>query len=80
VAEIRAFFAVHRQAGTIPAGVHLELTHEDVTECTGGSAGITSRRLSDRYRTLCDPRLNAGQALEIAFELGGILGAGAQAA
>ena len=80
VAEIRHFFAVHRQAGTVPAGVHLELTHEDVTECVGGSEKITNRRLHDRYRTLCDPRLNAHQALEIAFELGGILEAGAQAA
>jgi 3-deoxy-7-phosphoheptulonate synthase len=80
VAEIRTFFAVHREAGTVPAGVHLELTHEDVTECMGGSERITSRRLSDRYRTLCDPRLNARQALEIAFELGGILEAGAHAA
>jgi 3-deoxy-7-phosphoheptulonate synthase len=80
VAEIRQFFAVHRQVGTVPAGIHLELTHEDVTECIGGSEKITSRRLRDRYRTLCDPRLNAHQALEIAFELGGILEAGAQAA
>ena len=80
VAEIRGFFAVHRDAGTVPAGIHLELTHEDVTECVGGSERITSRGLRDRYRTLCDPRLNAHQALEIAFELGGILEAGARAA
>jgi 3-deoxy-7-phosphoheptulonate synthase len=80
VAEIRQFFAVHRRAGTVPAGIHLELTHEDVTECVGGSEKITRRRLGDRYRTLCDPRLNAHQALEIAFEVGAILEAGAQAA
>jgi 3-deoxy-7-phosphoheptulonate synthase len=79
VAEIREFFAVHRRAGTVPAGIHLELTHEAVTECVGGSEKITNRRLRDRYRTLCDPRLNARQALEIAFEVGAILEGGAHA-
>ena len=67
LAEVRGFFDVHRAEGTYPGGVHFELTGEDVTECTGGAQAITDHALSERYHTACDPRLNAGQALELAF-------------
>ena len=65
--EIRGFFAVHRAEGTHPGGVHLEMTGKDVTECTGGARAITEMDLHDRYHTYCDPRLNADQAMELAF-------------
>lgn len=65
--EIRGFFAVHRAEGTHPGGMHLELTGQDVTECTGGARAIADEDLSSRYHTHCDPRLNAAQALELAF-------------
>ena len=53
--------------GTIPGGVHFEMTGQDVTECTGGVRAVTDEDLSDRYHTACDPRLNASQSLELAF-------------
>jgi 3-deoxy-7-phosphoheptulonate synthase len=59
LAEIKGFFAVHAQEGTVPGGVHLELTQEDVTECLGGGDPIEDHHLEARYRALCDPRLNA---------------------
>jgi 3-deoxy-7-phosphoheptulonate synthase len=65
--EIRSFFAVHRAEGTYAGGVHLEMTGRDVTECTGGAQSIQEADLSSRYDTKCDPRLNASQALELAF-------------
>jgi 3-deoxy-7-phosphoheptulonate synthase len=65
--EVREFFAVHASEGTIPGGVHFEMTGKDVTECTGGVRAVTEENLSDRYHTACDPRLNAAQALELAF-------------
>ncbi|EYD73538.1 2-keto-3-deoxy-D-arabino-heptulosonate-7- phosphate synthase II [Rubellimicrobium mesophilum DSM 19309] len=65
--EVREFFAVHNAEGTIPGGVHFEMTGKDVTECTGGVRAVTDEDLSDRYHTACDPRLNASQALELAF-------------
>ena len=65
--EIKGFFAVHRAEGTHPGGIHLELTGQDVTECTGGAQDISDENLSDRYHTHCDPRLNAYQALELSF-------------
>ena len=65
--EVREFFAVHKAEGTIPGGVHFEMTGKDVTECTGGVRAVTDEDLSDRYHTACDPRLNASQALELAF-------------
>ncbi|TNC71954.1 class II 3-deoxy-7-phosphoheptulonate synthase [Rubellimicrobium roseum] len=65
--EVREFFAVHNGEGTIPGGVHFEMTGKDVTECTGGVRAVTDEDLSDRYHTACDPRLNASQALELAF-------------
>jgi 3-deoxy-7-phosphoheptulonate synthase len=67
VGEIRAFFAVHQAEGTHAGGLHLEMTGKDVTECTGGARAVSAQDLGDRYHTFCDPRLNAEQALEIAF-------------
>ncbi|MBO6854015.1 MAG: 3-deoxy-7-phosphoheptulonate synthase class II [Marivivens sp.] len=65
--EVREFFQVHNAEGTIPGGVHFEMTGKDVTECTGGVRAVTDEDLSDRYHTACDPRLNASQSLELAF-------------
>ena len=65
--EVRDFFAVHDSEGTIPGGVHFEMTGKDVTECTGGLRALGDADLSDRYHTACDPRLNASQSLELAF-------------
>jgi 3-deoxy-7-phosphoheptulonate synthase len=65
--EVREFFAVHQAEGTVPGGVHFEMTGKDVTECTGGLRAVTDEDLSDRYHTACDPRLNASQSLELAF-------------
>lgn len=65
--ELREFFAVHQAEGTYPGGVHLEMTGEDVTECTGGAYQISEHDLTQRYKTQCDPRLNADQVLELAF-------------
>jgi 3-deoxy-7-phosphoheptulonate synthase len=64
---VQEFFAVHRAEGTIPGGVHFEMTGLDVTECVGGVKAVTYEDLSDRYHTACDPRLNASQSLELAF-------------
>ena len=65
--EVRGFFAVHKAEGTHPGGVHFEMTGENVTECVGGAEAIGDEDLSSRYHTACDPRLNANQALELAF-------------
>jgi 3-deoxy-7-phosphoheptulonate synthase len=65
--EVETFFDVHRAEGTYPGGLHVEMTGKNVTECTGGAQLITEMDLSDRYHTHCDPRLNASQALELAF-------------
>jgi 3-deoxy-7-phosphoheptulonate synthase len=65
--EVKGFFAVHKAEGTHAGGVHFEMTGQDVTECVGGTQAITEARLGDRYHTHCDPRLNATQALELAF-------------
>jgi 3-deoxy-7-phosphoheptulonate synthase len=67
LSEVREFFAVHAAEGTIPGGVHFEMTGKDVTECTGGLRAVSDEDLSDRYHTACDPRLNASQSLELAF-------------
>jgi 3-deoxy-7-phosphoheptulonate synthase len=67
LSEVSRFFAVHRAEGSHPGGVHFEMTGQDVTECLGGAQAITEEGLSDRYHTHCDPRLNASQALELAF-------------
>ncbi|WP_432450050.1 class II 3-deoxy-7-phosphoheptulonate synthase [Aliiroseovarius marinus] len=65
--EVQEFFAVHKAEGSVPGGVHFEMTGSDVTECTGGVRAVTDEDLSDRYHTACDPRLNASQSLELAF-------------
>jgi 3-deoxy-7-phosphoheptulonate synthase len=65
--EVRGFFAVHRSLGTRPGGIHVELTGDDVTECLGGAHDIADTDLGGRYETACDPRLNTGQSLELAF-------------
>ncbi len=65
--EVESFFAVHHAEGTYPGGIHIEMTGNNVTECTGGARAISAEDLSDRYHTHCDPRLNADQALELAF-------------
>ncbi|MCV0398102.1 MAG: 3-deoxy-7-phosphoheptulonate synthase class II [Rhizobiaceae bacterium] len=65
--EVKAFFDVHRAEGTHPGGIHFEMTGKNVTECTGGARAIRDEDLQDRYHTHCDPRLNADQALEMAF-------------
>ncbi len=67
LAEVEGFFAVHRAEGTHAGGIHIEMTGQEVTECTGGAQAINDERLADRYHTHCDPRLNASQALELAF-------------
>jgi 3-deoxy-7-phosphoheptulonate synthase len=71
--EVKTFFAVHAAEGTHGGGVHLEMTGKDVTECTGGARAISDEDLNDRYHTLCDPRLNAEQAIELAFLLAELL-------
>jgi 3-deoxy-7-phosphoheptulonate synthase len=67
VDEVRGFFEAHRAAGTFPGGIHVELTGDDVTECLGGSERIDEETLATRYESLCDPRLNHMQSLELAF-------------
>ena len=67
LSEVRSFFEIHKAEGTRAGGVHLEMTGKDVTECTGGALNITESSLKERYETQCDPRLNADQALELAF-------------
>jgi len=71
--EIRNFFQIHRAEGTFPGGVHLELTGDNVTECTGGSRQLLDHHLQQNYQTNCDPRLNAEQSVELAFELAELL-------
>jgi 3-deoxy-7-phosphoheptulonate synthase len=71
--EVESFFAVHRAEGTHPGGIHVEMTGKNVTECTGGARAIRDEELQDRYHTHCDPRLNADQALELAFLVSGLL-------
>ena len=67
LSEVTGFFAVHKAEGTHAGGIHVELTGQNVTECIGGSRAVTEAHLGDRYHTHCDPRLNAGQSLELAF-------------
>ncbi|NLK67335.1 MAG: 3-deoxy-7-phosphoheptulonate synthase class II [Campylobacteraceae bacterium] len=65
--EVKSFFDIHKSEGTHPGGIHLEMSGENVTECTGGAFNVTEETLARRYETQCDPRLNADQALELAF-------------
>ncbi|MGD9476554.1 MULTISPECIES: class II 3-deoxy-7-phosphoheptulonate synthase [Shinella] len=69
LSEVESFFQIHRAEGTHPGGIHIEMTGNDVTECTGGARALSGDDLADRYHTHCDPRLNADQALELAFLL-----------
>jgi 3-deoxy-7-phosphoheptulonate synthase len=71
--EVKSFFSIHTSEGTHAGGVHLEMTGQNVTECTGGAHAITDEGLNDRYHTLCDPRLNAEQAIELAFLMADLL-------
>jgi len=67
VDEVKGFFEAHRAVGTHPGGIHVELTGDDVTECLGGTQQIDELGLETRYESLCDPRLNHQQSLELAF-------------
>jgi 3-deoxy-7-phosphoheptulonate synthase len=73
LSEVKMFFAVHAAEGTHAGGVHLEMTGNDVTECTGGARAITDEDLNDRYHTVCDPRLNAEQSIDLAFLIAELL-------
>ena len=73
LAEVRGFFAAHQAEASHAGGVHVEMTGQDVTECIGGAKAVTEQSLADRYHTHCDPRLNASQALELAFLIAGAL-------
>jgi 3-deoxy-7-phosphoheptulonate synthase len=73
MAELEGFFAVHHAEGTWPGGVHVELTGDDVTECLGGSDDISDDRLGANYTTICDPRLNGRQSLDLAFRVAELL-------
>lgn len=71
--EIRTFFEIHWAEGTVPGGVHFEMTGDNVTECTGGGRNIMAHHLAENYQTMCDPRLNAEQSLELAFQIAELL-------
>jgi 3-deoxy-7-phosphoheptulonate synthase len=73
LAEISGFFAAHGAEGTWPGGVHIELTGDDVTECLGGAEEILDAHLDERYETMCDPRLNSRQSIELAFRVAELL-------
>jgi 3-deoxy-7-phosphoheptulonate synthase len=73
LAEVSGFFAAPRYAGTHPGGVHLELTGDDVTECLGGGAEVVTADLASRYETMCDPRLNGSQSVDLAFRVAELL-------
>jgi 3-deoxy-7-phosphoheptulonate synthase len=69
VGEIAGFVRAHRAEGTWPGGIHVELTGENVTECLGGADAVSDADLDDRYETMCDPRLNGRQSLDLAFRV-----------
>jgi 3-deoxy-7-phosphoheptulonate synthase len=73
LSEVKSFFDIHQAEGTYAGGVHLEMTGQNVTECTGGARAISEEDLNDRYHTFCDPRLNAEQSIELAFLLAELL-------
>jgi len=73
IEEVQGFFDVHRSLGTWPGGVHVELTGDDVTECVGGGEMLQDHDLSHRYESVCDPRLNRVQSLELAFLVAAML-------
>ena len=69
IREIAGFVRAHRAEGTWPGGIHVELTGENVTECLGGADALSDTDLDHRYETMCDPRLNARQSLDLAFRV-----------
>ena len=71
--EVTGFFEVHRALGTHPGGIHIEFTGDDVTECIGGADKILDSQLDDRYQTVCDPRLNGRQSLDLAFRVADLI-------
>lgn len=71
--EVRLFLKMHEAEGTKAGGVHLELTGDAVTECTGGNRRLGEDDLETNYQTQCDPRLNAEQSVELAFEIAGLI-------
>jgi 3-deoxy-7-phosphoheptulonate synthase len=73
LSEVEGFFAACRAEGVHPGGLHLELTGDDVTECLGGSIAVETEQLAGNYRTICDPRLNARQSLDLAFSAADLL-------
>ena len=73
MSELHGFFAACEAADVWPGGAHIELTGDDVTECIGGSEHVKAEQLEHRYETMCDPRLNARQALDLAFDLAELL-------
>lgn len=73
LSEVQSFFEIHKSEGTHPGGIHVEMTGQNVTECTGGARAISDENLSDRYHTHCDPRLNAEQSVELAFLVSDLL-------
>ncbi|MCY4314017.1 MAG: 3-deoxy-7-phosphoheptulonate synthase, partial [Gammaproteobacteria bacterium] len=73
LSEVQGFFEIHKAEGTHPGGIHVEMTGQNVTECTGGARAISAEDLSDRYHTHCDPRLNAEQSVELAFLVSDLL-------
>ncbi|MXZ80537.1 MAG: 3-deoxy-7-phosphoheptulonate synthase class II [Gammaproteobacteria bacterium] len=73
LSEVRSFFEIHESEGTHAGGIHVEMTGQNVTECTGGARAISEENLSDRYHTHCDPRLNAEQSVELAFLVSDLL-------
>jgi 3-deoxy-7-phosphoheptulonate synthase len=73
IEEVQGFFDVHRSLGTWPGGIHVELTGDDVTECVGGGEELVEMDLGNRYESVCDPRLNRVQSLELAFLVAAML-------
>ncbi|MCC5951946.1 MAG: 3-deoxy-7-phosphoheptulonate synthase class II [Acidimicrobiia bacterium] len=73
LAEVAGFFTAHAEVGTWPGGIHIELTGDDVTECLGGSTAVGENDLDMRYETMCDPRLNGRQSLDLAFQVSELL-------
>ena len=71
--QVKTNIEIHKSEGTHAGGIHLEMTGQEVTECTGGLAKITDKTLGDRYHTHCDPRLNASQAIELAFLIADVI-------
>ena len=73
VSEVDTFFSIHQAEGTWPGGIHCELTGDSVTECVGGADDLGPDSLGDRYETMCDPRLNGRQSLDLAFRVSDLL-------